>query len=337
MKDTVKCEICNGEFKAITGTHLSSHKMTLFSYKNKFPNAPTTSELTLSKRKVTLKLQIEKYGIEEGTKRFNEYKNKQALTNTFEYKQEKYGWSKDKFKEYNKSRSVTLENCKKRHGDEEGSKIFESYKSKQASAGCKLEYFIEKYGEEAGTDFYKNLNKRKKLTLESFIEKYGKLIGTENYKKCKENIVSNNIKLVSKPQEILIKLLLNKLPEDWIIYEGVNSKEFHRYDKIKERSWFYDLVIVNPVKICIEFNGDYWHANPIVYSPTDKINYPNNKVYMAEEIWQKDYDKINCLTRNGFDCRIVWENDFNKNQQKIIEELYEWIISKLNPSAQLKK
>ena len=44
---------------------------------------------------------IKKYGEVDGLKKWEEYCKKQAISNTFEYKQNKYGWTKDQFDEYN--------------------------------------------------------------------------------------------------------------------------------------------------------------------------------------------------------------------------------------------
>ena len=52
-----------------------------------------------------------------------------------------------------------MENLTRRHGEELGKTMFESYREKQRHAGCSLDYFQEKYGEEEGSLFYENLNK----------------------------------------------------------------------------------------------------------------------------------------------------------------------------------
>ena len=57
-----------------------------------------------------------------------------AKKNTFEYKKEKFGWSPEDFKEFNKSRAVTKENLIKKHGEEKGLEIFNNY--------CKMFIFI---------------------------------------------------------------------------------------------------------------------------------------------------------------------------------------------------
>lgn len=49
---------------------------------------------------------IKRYGDVEGTKRWEEYRKKQSISNTLEYKSEKYGWNKEDFIQYNKSRGL---------------------------------------------------------------------------------------------------------------------------------------------------------------------------------------------------------------------------------------
>ena len=59
---------------------------------------------------VTEKAMIKKWGIELGKQKWQEYRNKQSEKNKFEYKQNKFGWTKEQFDEFNKSRAVTLKN-----------------------------------------------------------------------------------------------------------------------------------------------------------------------------------------------------------------------------------
>ena len=67
---------------------------------------------------VTLKNLVKKYGENEGKLRWEKYRNLQAVTNTFEYKKEKYGWSREDFDKFNQSRAITEENLINRYGDE---------------------------------------------------------------------------------------------------------------------------------------------------------------------------------------------------------------------------
>lgn len=58
----------------------------------------------------TLEYFINKYGYDEGNKRWESYKHKQAISNSFEYKKNKYNWTFNDFKNFNKSRAVTKDN-----------------------------------------------------------------------------------------------------------------------------------------------------------------------------------------------------------------------------------
>ena len=64
------------------------------------------------------------YGEKIGLERWESYCEKQRLTNLFEYKRDKYGWSEEQYKEYNQSLAVTLDNQTRRWGEEEGKKRF---------------------------------------------------------------------------------------------------------------------------------------------------------------------------------------------------------------------
>jgi len=73
---------------------------------------------------ITLKTLITKHGEKEGIKKWENYCNNQSLSNKFEYKKEKYGWTEEEFDKYNKSRSVTLKNLIKKNGEKNGLKIW---------------------------------------------------------------------------------------------------------------------------------------------------------------------------------------------------------------------
>lgn len=59
-------------------------------------------------------------------------------------------------------------------------------------------------------------------------------------------------------------------------------------------------------KTVIEFNGDYWHANPKYYKP-DWIH-PVKKC-TASDLWERDRKKYDYLISRGFTVCIVWESD----------------------------
>lgn len=87
---------------------------------------------------------IEKYGEEEGNKKYDEFIKKQSTANTFEYKRDKYGWDYERYQQMIKSRAINLENFIKKYGEEEGKSKWEEYILKQKKSKNK-EWILYEY------------------------------------------------------------------------------------------------------------------------------------------------------------------------------------------------
>ena len=90
--------------------------------------------------------------------------------------------------------------------------------------------------------------------------------------------------------------------------------------------WCYELnkYVVYDIKhknCIIEFNGDYWHANPKEYKETDLI-----RGNLVKNIWEFDSKKIKLAKDLGYKVLIVWESDYIDNKFKVIKETVEWIL-----------
>lgn len=152
--DAIPCREC-GEIKTrLQWTHFNEKKCTgkvtsIAAYREKYPDAPIVAPNLKAKAAITLETLTALYGDEEGQRRWDAYRNKQAESNTLEYKKEKHGWTEEQFREYNQSRAATKENLISRHGEEKGREMWEAYRKRQRYT-CSREYFIEQYGEEEG-------------------------------------------------------------------------------------------------------------------------------------------------------------------------------------------
>ncbi len=93
---------------------------------------------------------------------------------------------------------------------------------------------------------------------------------------------------------------------------GLSVTPQFRIDTLK-----YD-VYVQQFNLLIEFNGDYWHMNPIKYSSND---FNDKKNMYAYEIWSRDEIKKNLALKSGYRFLTIWENDFKKNKQNILNNL----------------
>jgi hypothetical protein len=257
-------------------------------------NIPNDISLIWMKEKyaITEENLTKKHGKKIGKEKWINYCNKQSKTNTFEYKKEKYGWDKEKFDDYNRSRSVTLENLIKRNGTEEGLNIWKNYCDRQKYT-TSLNYFIEKNGLEKGTEIYENFCK-KRLFGAGYSEVSKKL-----FDELKERFVNNN----------------------YTVYYAENEWYFCEKDK----GYYLLDFFIKELNIGIEFNGDIWHANPLKYKPHDKpILF--QKDITAEFIWQKDKIKNDFLKTKLDKLLIIWESDFYKDGidrtiDKILKEI----------------
>lgn len=271
-----------------------------------------TKRETLNKSKgVTLDRLMKKYGTDEGTRRFDEYRNKQAYTNTFEYKRDKHGWTKEEFDEYNASRAVTKDNLIKRHGEKKGLEKWEAYRETQRFAGCKLEYFVEKYGEEAGTEIYNSVNKRKSQSYDNFVARYGDLADEkfdEYIRNRSKSTYSSDI--ANKLFEYIDTRINNEST-----YFSTKTGEFGMNDVENNSYYFFDYTCSTKKRI-IEFYGDYWHMNPMKFNKEEP--HPTSGI-LAEEIWKRDEKKKEFAESRGFEVLIVWEYELNKDWDVVVE------------------
>jgi hypothetical protein len=259
---------------------------------------------------------ILKYGEEIGTKKFEDYKNKQALTNTLEYKKEKYGWTEEQFKEYNASRSVTLENLIRRHGEKIGTEKFKAYVEKQRDAGCSLSYFKQKYGEEEGLQFYLNLNKKKTVTLENYIDRFGEEEGRARFKSSIENNINRTWSNISN--ELFVKID-NALPREYMY--ASKTGEYGIKDLEMEKYYYYDFVDKENKK-AILFHGDVFHAKSI--DQPDFRN-PYDKHITAEQQFKHDERKASVIGEYGFKLLVIWESEYRNDKEGTLKKCLEFL------------
>lgn len=82
-------------------------------------------------------------------------------------------------------------------------------------------------------------------------------------------------------------------------------------------------------KTIVEINGDYIHANPLIYSPLDEIVTYTGR-YMARDKWEYDSNRKKYLESLGYNVIIVWESDLKDftHVESIKELLKQSIIRK---------
>jgi len=81
-------------------------------------------------------------------------------------------------------------------------------------------------------------------------------------------------------------------------------------------------------KIGIEFNGDYWHANPSIYTANDFILAANIGKVPASYIWARDAEKQKLCIENNVDLIVIWESVWNSKKQMIKDSISDKLSQK---------
>lgn len=292
-----------------------------------------SSDWFLSKA-ITLKNLTEKFGDEEGKRRFDEYRAKQAYSNTLEYMIEKYGTEKgtEKYYSANKNRAITFDNCVKKHGKEKGSKIWNGYVEKQRTAGISLEYFIEKHGEKVGTEIHAEVNKKKSMSYEGFLLRAaGDIeVATTKFNECQKKLWESSIKHrgVSRSSQVVFEKIRDKLIELGYLnfYYAEHNCEWGVNIVNKNRYAYFDFFLKDTGKV-IEYNGNYYHANPRMYDKDFLISIYGVKK-TAAEIWERDAVRVADIKSVPYvkDVLTIWEDECNMDIDEVIKRCVIFLI-----------
>jgi len=129
-----------------------------------------------------------------------------------------------------------------------------------------------------------------------------------NYSKISQELFWNIFRLTQRKEHI---------------YFAELNKEFQKTNNDTGEGYYFDFVDTVSKKI-IEFNGDKFHANPLMYECTDKPN-PYQPDMTSETIWDHDNKKIKFIKDEGYDVMVVWQSEYIKNKQEIINKCLKFI------------
>lgn len=120
--------------------------------------------------------------------------------------------------------------------------------------------------------------------------------------------ICTNCNPINKPISIQEKELL-----DFI--ESIYNKEIIHNDRSVIHPYELDIYLPD-LQLAIEYNGDYWHANPKYYSEDEMINIKGAE-YLVSEIWKRDRKKLEYCNNKNITLITVWEDDWTNNKNKI--------------------
>jgi hypothetical protein len=161
---------------------------------------------------------------------------------------------------------------------------------------------IEKHGEEDGRKIWQKRQDKWQETLNSKSDDEKARI---NSLKCSKGYT------ISNAEKELIKTLSE-------IFDNVESSYSIFYNN-GLKYYVYDIRLDNKI---IEYNGDFYHANPNLYD--ESFMNPKTKK-SAREIWAKEAHKEKIANDNGFSILRIWENEYKSNKQECVNRCVEFL------------
>jgi G:T-mismatch repair DNA endonuclease (very short patch repair protein) len=232
-------------------------------------------------------------------------------------------------KGYSESDSMRLAEETKNSNNKKGAEKSASSNVRNITSRRRPEYFIARgYSKE---DAKKLVSESQKyFSKEICIEKYGEEQGLKIWQD-RQNNWQNTLK--NKPSEEIARINKLKLFKggsvskgetilfEYLQKEKIPCKKQHAIQKDDISYYVYDIVYQNKI---IEYNGDFWHANPKKYKRCDVLRLPNNTT-TAEKIWKKDQGKIQFAQDQGYEVLIVWESDFKENKEEVLTKCIQFL------------
>lgn len=105
---------------------------------------------------------------------------------------------------------------------------------------------------------------------------------------------------------------ISQLETKWLDFLSIPFEYRQQTIQIQNRRFLVDAY--DPITNTIyEFNGDFWHGNPLKYAPTDL----NKKTHTTfGELYKKTIDKEEILKTAGFIVISIWESDWKLQQNQ---------------------
>lgn len=305
MKPPYTCKLCNREFSKINGLskHLShTHKVFPKQYYDEFIRQPNEGYCVVCGNEVP----FNRFGYHTKTCS-KSCENLLKFPVTIEFWKDK-GLSEDEAK--NKLSEIQSKNSKK---------------VKNRKSNTTLQYFLDSGLSE--TDAISALKNRQSTRLKSkYIERYGEVDGIrkwkETNKKWSKKIEKKykNGEFSKAPKNKIFKVTsTNELSLANELQEHIKTELLFGENQLRifdgNLNYYYDICDLSSKKI-IEYNGDYWHANPRKYKANEIVR--DGKT--ASELWEKDILKKELALKLGYKIFTIWEDEYVKNKDLCIKK-----------------
>lgn len=317
------------EAKRIIGDRVRRSKETLNSHS-------VEEKAEINRRKsISLQSMIERYGVEEGTKRYNARIEKFKHSCSFDGLVERFGEERavEIQKERSKAKSTSLESLIDRHGEEIAKEKYKQQIERKSRAHT-VQGYIDRYGFEEGTKRFmerqekfkeswakippKELERIRKLqstSLASFRERYGYEKGTSVYLKSRTSMHQRASMESLKVFLPLYTELLNRGFDEEDILFGYNDKKELLLSE--DATFYYYDFCIKSLRLIIEFNGIMYHPKSI---DDENWFHPYNSSITAKEKYLYDQKKNKFAVDHGYRVITIWEDvDYVANLRYIMD------------------
>lgn len=197
-------------------------------------------------------------------------------------------------------------------------------KVKSAVKQTNIEYYINRgmSEEEAKQALH---NRQSTFSLEKCIKKYGSEKGKLVWQERQDKWITTLYNKFNKnwiAQSEIAKEFINKLMLKLNITDKNKCTELSLRDNKNKKTYSFDFYYNN---ILIEFNGDYWHGNPKIYSSNKVFSRHGNDLKITD-IWTRDKKKKEFAESLGYKVITIWESDYYHNKCKTIKYCYDQCI-----------
>lgn len=134
------------------------------------------------------------------------------------------------------------------------------------------------------------------------------------------NIVSNNFSCNKSKMEDDLYENINRIFPTALKNQCIKDTNNKRY---------FPDILIEECNLCIEFFGDYWHANPKKFNSDDIL-----RNFTAKQIWENDrrriYNLENNIPNKNYKVIIVWQDDYTNSKDLVLQNIYKHINDRLH-------
>lgn len=202
--------------------------------------------------------------------------------------------------EYKKVKDNTsLSAFQERYGKEEGEKKYIEHVLKIKE----ISYFsLESWKKKGytGKELKEKMKEIQGRGKSYWIKNFGEEEGIRRFEEWKNKVTKPLRSSFSKKSFDFFSALKEKFQEVEFFFG-----EREKCVTIDNKKYYLDCYFeINNKKFCLEYNGNYWHGNPLFYKGEDILR--GEKTY--QEIWESDAKRKSLLESKGYEVIVIWED-----------------------------